>query len=78
MIDYAEGKALWANQENEPADWGDWADENAAGLIAEVEGLKASARALLDALGNRGCHYAHCVDRREIAGDEIKALEALL
>ena len=50
MIGYAEGKALWASQEQEPCDWGDWADENAAELIEENEALR-EASDHLDELG---------------------------
>jgi len=32
-----EGRALYANRETEPSDWGDWADENAAWLMDEID-----------------------------------------
>ena len=59
-VDMDKGRRLYANREEEPSDWGDWADENAAAIMDEVELLvgflgKAASQVLRGKLDNMFC-----------------------
>ncbi|KKN40150.1 hypothetical protein LCGC14_0736480 [marine sediment metagenome] len=76
-VDVCEGRRLFAARDQEPSDWGDWADENAAGLMDHNDVMKVACDEGATALAfARNRLEAVSRERRELRKrvEELKAV----